>query len=197
GRPPREGGRRPAAAQRGVRTPPRRVELPERPLGLRDRIHRDGRGRRSRAGRNRQPHCARAGGHRGRRGDRCDADLSARSLPDGRPGRLRAGPYDLRPLRCARLGGRVHPQQWARDPAAVVVIFPIAQLTGEQIAIGAAAGLSAMAYAVFILAPAWTSYGRIWERVAASLLTVFILATLLGIGVAIGLAIVWGYTSTQ
>jgi transketolase C-terminal domain/subunit len=77
------------------------------------------------------------------------------------------------------------------------VIFPIAQLTGEQIAIGAAAGLSAMAYAVFILAPAWTSYGRIWERVAASLLTIFILATLLGIGVAIGLAIVWGYTSSQ
>ena len=73
--------------------------------------------------------------------------------------------------------------------------MPLAAATGETIAIGAAAALSAMAYAVFILAPAWTSYGRVWERVAASLLTVFILATLLGIGIALGLAIVWGYTS--
>jgi hypothetical protein len=67
----------------------------------------------------------------------------------------------------------------------------------ETIAIGAAAALSAMAYAVFILAPAWSSYGRFWERVAASVLTLFILATLLGIGIAIGLAIVWGYTTAS
>jgi transketolase C-terminal domain/subunit len=71
----------------------------------------------------------------------------------------------------------------------------VATVSGEQLAIGAAAALAAMAYAVFILAPAWSSYGRVWERIAASLLTVFILATLLGIGIAIGLAIVWGYTS--
>ena len=56
--------------------------------------------------------------------------------------------------------------------------MPLAIANGETIAIGAAAALSAMAYAVFILAPAWTSYGRVWERVAASLLTIFILATL-------------------
>jgi hypothetical protein len=71
----------------------------------------------------------------------------------------------------------------------------LAAVSPETIAIGGAAALSAMAYAVFILAPAWTSYGRLWERVAASFLTLFILATLLGIGIAIGLAIVWGYTS--
>jgi hypothetical protein len=71
----------------------------------------------------------------------------------------------------------------------------LAAVSPTQAAIGGAAAVSAMAYAVFILAPAWTSYGRLWERVAASLLTLFILATLLGIGVAIGLAIVWGYTS--
>lgn len=46
----------------------------------------------------------------------------------------------------------------------------------------------------FILAPAWTSYGRLWERVAAGFLTLFILATLVGIGVVLGLAIAWGYT---
>ena len=71
----------------------------------------------------------------------------------------------------------------------------MATLSGETIAIGAAAGACAMAWAVFILAPAWTSYGRVWERVAASFLTLFILATLLGIGVVVGLAIVWIFTS--
>ena len=74
--------------------------------------------------------------------------------------------------------------------------MPVETISGENIAIGAAAALSAMAYAVFILAPAWTSYGRLWERVAASFLTLFILATLLGVGVAIGLAVVWAYTSS-
>jgi hypothetical protein len=52
-----------------------------------------------------------------------------------------------------------------------------------------------MAWAIFILAPAWTSYGRLWERVAASFLTLFILATLLGIGVVVGLVIVWAFAA--
>jgi hypothetical protein len=65
----------------------------------------------------------------------------------------------------------------------------------ETIAIGAAAAACAMAWAVFILAPAWTSYGRLWERMAASFLTLFILATLLGIGVVVGLAIVWAFAT--
>lgn len=68
-------------------------------------------------------------------------------------------------------------------------------MSAETIAIGAAAAACAMAWAVFILAPAWTSYGRLWERVAASFLTLFILATLLGIGVVVGLAVVWAFTS--
>ena len=68
-------------------------------------------------------------------------------------------------------------------------------MSGETIAIGACAAACAMAWAVFILAPAWTSYGRAWERVAASFLTLFILAALLGIGVVAGLAVVWIFTS--
>jgi hypothetical protein len=66
-------------------------------------------------------------------------------------------------------------------------------LTPTQITIVLAAVVSFAGYAVFILAPAWASYGRLWERVAASFLTVFILATLLGFGTAIGFAIVWFY----
>ena len=71
----------------------------------------------------------------------------------------------------------------------------LASVTTEEIAIGAAAAACAMAWAVFILAPAWTSYGRVWERVAASFLTLFILATLLGIGVVVGLVIVWAFAT--
>jgi hypothetical protein len=48
-------------------------------------------------------------------------------------------------------------------------------------------------YSVFILAPAWASYGRVWERIAASFLTLFMLATLLAVGTGIGVAIVWFY----
>jgi len=70
-------------------------------------------------------------------------------------------------------------------------------VSAETIAIGAAAAACAMACAVFILAPAWTSYGRLWERVAASFLTLFILATLLGIGVVVGLAIVWAFATNS
>jgi hypothetical protein len=70
-----------------------------------------------------------------------------------------------------------------------------ASVSTESIVIGGAAALCAMAWAVFILAPAWTSYGRLWERIMASFLTLFILATLLGIGVVVGLAVVWAFTA--
>ena len=48
-------------------------------------------------------------------------------------------------------------------------------------------------YVVLIVLPAARCYGRVWEKLAASALTLYVLATLLGIGAAIGLAIVWTY----
>ena len=53
--------------------------------------------------------------------------------------------------------------------------------------------VAAGAYGVFIVVPAWGSYGRVWERVAASFLTLFILAAMIGLGTALGGAIVWFY----
>jgi hypothetical protein len=49
-------------------------------------------------------------------------------------------------------------------------------------------------YAGLILVPAWTSYSRLWERLAASILSLYVLAVLVGIGVAGALAVVyfWG-----
>jgi hypothetical protein len=58
--------------------------------------------------------------------------------------------------------------------------------------IGAGA-IALLGYSVFIVAPAWASYGRVWERIAASFLTLFMLATLLAVGTGIGFAIVWFY----
>jgi len=49
-------------------------------------------------------------------------------------------------------------------------------------------------YAGLILVPAWTSYTRLWERVAATVLSLYVLAVLVGVGVAAALAAVyfWG-----
>jgi hypothetical protein len=65
--------------------------------------------------------------------------------------------------------------------------------SSTEIAIGLAAGVVVTCYVALILVPAWRCYGRLWERFAASFMTLFILGTLLGIGTAIGLVVVWTY----
>jgi hypothetical protein len=49
-------------------------------------------------------------------------------------------------------------------------------------------------YAGLILAPAWSSYTRLWERLAAAFLSLYVLAVFVGIGVAAALVVVyyWG-----
>jgi hypothetical protein len=49
-------------------------------------------------------------------------------------------------------------------------------------------------YAGLILVPAWTAYSRAWERVAATVLSLYVLAVFVGIGVAGALTVVyfWG-----
>jgi hypothetical protein len=66
-------------------------------------------------------------------------------------------------------------------------------LSVVQITLAVAAGVAGAGYLSLIVAPAWQCYGRVWEKLAASFLTLFILATLLGIGAGIGLAVVWTY----
>jgi hypothetical protein len=46
-------------------------------------------------------------------------------------------------------------------------------------------------FAVWILAPAWTAYGRTWERFAAAALSVFVLAAFVGTGIGIGLIVLY------
>jgi hypothetical protein len=66
-------------------------------------------------------------------------------------------------------------------------------LSTTELALALAAGVVGAGYLVLILAPAWECYGRMWEKLAATFLTLYVLATLLGAGAAIGLAIVWTY----
>ena len=57
-----------------------------------------------------------------------------------------------------------------------------------------AAAFTLALYAGLILAPAWSSYSRLWERLAAAVLSLYVLAVLVGVGVAGALAAVyfWG-----
>lgn len=66
-------------------------------------------------------------------------------------------------------------------------------ITSTQLAIAAAAGVVGACYIAFILVPAVSSYGRIWERVAAGFLTLYILGIMLGAGGLLGLLVVWSY----
>jgi hypothetical protein len=63
----------------------------------------------------------------------------------------------------------------------------------ELVAAGAGV-LSLGLFAGLILVPAWSSYSRLWERVAATVLSLYVLAVLVGVGVVAALAAVyfWG-----
>jgi len=63
----------------------------------------------------------------------------------------------------------------------------------ELVAAGAGV-LSVALYAGLILIPAWTSYTRLWERVAATVLSLYVLSVLVGVGVvgALAAVYVWG-----
>ncbi len=61
--------------------------------------------------------------------------------------------------------------------------------------VGGGAAVFALAlYAGLILVPAWSSYTRLWERLAATVLTLYVFAVLVGVGVVGALAAVylWG-----
>jgi hypothetical protein len=66
--------------------------------------------------------------------------------------------------------------------------------TINELVAGGAGALGLGLYATLILLPAWTSYSRLWERLAATVLTLYVLAVLVGIGVVGALAAVyfWG-----
>ncbi len=54
-----------------------------------------------------------------------------------------------------------------------------------------AAVFSLALYVGLILAPALSAYSRLWQRVAAGVLSLYVLAVLVGAGVLAGLAVVY------
>ena len=61
--------------------------------------------------------------------------------------------------------------------------------------VGICAGTFGLAlYAGLILVPVWTAYTRLWQRLAATVLSLYVLGVLVGIGVGAALAVVyfWG-----
>jgi len=60
----------------------------------------------------------------------------------------------------------------------------------NELVAGASAVIGLVIYAGLILRPAWTAYSRLWERLAAAVLSLYVLAVFVGAGVAGALAVV-------
>ena len=54
-----------------------------------------------------------------------------------------------------------------------------------------AGGFSLAIYTAWVLVPAWGSYSRAWERVAAAFLSLYVLLTFVAVGIGIGAAVIW------
>jgi hypothetical protein len=69
------------------------------------------------------------------------------------------------------------------------------ELSSTDVVIALAGALALACYVALIVVPATRCYGRVWEKMAAGVLTLYVLGTLVGIGAAIGFLIVWTYDS--
>ena len=73
-------------------------------------------------------------------------------------------------------------------------------MTSEQITYVVVAGCGALvliAFVALVLVPAWTSYSRVWERIAATFLSLYVLLAFIGGGVLAGLAVAWFWDRIQ
>ncbi len=64
-------------------------------------------------------------------------------------------------------------------------------LTVTYLILGSAGVIGLGCFAALILAPAWTAYGRTWERLAAAVLSIFVLAAFAGAGIGIGAIVLY------
>lgn len=75
-----------------------------------------------------------------------------------------------------------------------MTLYALSKIDHQYVLFGVAGLICLVAFVALILTPAISAHGRIWEKAAAGLLSVFVLAALLVIGVVLGLAIVYYYT---
>lgn len=76
-------------------------------------------------------------------------------------------------------------------------VLPLAlqKIQDEYVLFGATGLLCLAVFVGLIFIPAVSSYGRIWEKAVAGLLSVFLLAALVSIGAVLGIAVVLNYDS--
>jgi hypothetical protein len=76
-------------------------------------------------------------------------------------------------------------------------VLPLAlqKIQNEYVLFGATGLLCLGAFVGLILVPAVSSYGRIWEKAVAGLLSLFVFAALISVGVVLGIAVVLNYNS--
>ncbi len=71
-----------------------------------------------------------------------------------------------------------------------MIPFGLAKIGDQYILFGIAAVICLITFVALILSPALSGAGRLWEKTAAGLLSLFVLAALIVGGVVIGLVIV-------
>jgi hypothetical protein len=76
-----------------------------------------------------------------------------------------------------------------------ISVLPLAlqKIENEYLLFGSAGLVTLVAFVGLILVPALSSYGRIWEKAVAGVLSLVVLVVLVLIGVVAGLAIVYYY----
>lgn len=75
------------------------------------------------------------------------------------------------------------------------VLLALQKIQNEYVLFGVTGVVCLAAFVGLILVPAVSSYGRIWEKAVAGLLSVFVLAALVVIGVVLGLVVVLEYNT--
>jgi hypothetical protein len=74
-----------------------------------------------------------------------------------------------------------------------VLLLAVQKIENEYLLFGAAGVVSLAAFIGLILVPAISSYGRIWEKAAAGILSLIVLCALVLTGVVAGLLFVYYY----
>jgi len=70
------------------------------------------------------------------------------------------------------------------------MVEELKHLSVTEITLGVTSLVALVAFVIFIVVPSWGSYGRLWERIAASFLSLYIGAALLGVGIAVGVGVI-------
>jgi hypothetical protein len=71
-----------------------------------------------------------------------------------------------------------------------MIAFGLAKIGDQYVLFGIAALICLITFVTLILSPALSGAGRLWEKTAAGVLSLFVLAALIVGGVVIGLVIV-------